>query len=92
MIKKNFTGVLSSLMREQPAKPKRGRPNNSAREFTKSSPVGTKENETGATLIIRENILEKLKGLVYWQRRLIIDLVSRALFESIVMCEKRTDL
>jgi len=46
MSKKNFTGGLSSLLGDQPDKPKRGRPVTQTKEITKSSQEGTKENET----------------------------------------------
>ena len=62
MSKKNFTGGLNSLLGDQPKKPKRGRSATSTREITKSSQEGTKENETRATFIVNEELLEKLKS------------------------------
>ena len=38
-----------------------GRPKTQFREITKSSQEGTKENETRATFIVREDLLDKLK-------------------------------
>lgn len=89
MSKKNFTGGLSSLLGEQPEKPRRGRPTTSTRVITKSSQEGTKENETRATFILREDLLEKLKGIAYWDRRLIKDVVNSALLEAVEKYEKK---
>lgn len=79
MSKKNFSGGLNSLLGEQTDKPKRGRPVTSTREITKSSQDGTKENETRATFIINEELLDKLKAIAYWDRVLIKDVVNTAL-------------
>lgn len=68
MAKKDFTGGLNSLLGEQPDKPKRGRPKTQTKEITKSSQEGTKENETRATFIVKEDLLEKLKAVAYWER------------------------
>jgi len=85
MAKKNFVGGLSSLLgepsqleAETPAK-KTGRPQTSQREITKSSQEGTKENETRATFIINEGLLDKLKAVAYWERSLIKDVLAEAL-------------
>ena len=62
MSRKNFTGGLNSLLGDQPDRPKRGRPVTQTKEITKSSKEGTKENETRATFIVNEELLEKLKA------------------------------
>jgi hypothetical protein len=90
MSKKNFTGGLSSLLGDQPEKPKRGRPITQNKEVTKSSQEGTKENETRATFIINEELLEKLKAMAYWERSLIKDVVNTALQETIAKYEKKS--
>ena len=79
MSKKDFTGGLNSLLGDQPEKPKRGRPVTQTKEITKSSQEGTKENETRATFIINEDLLDKLKAIAYWDRVLIKDVVNTAL-------------
>ena len=79
MSKKNFTGGLNSLLGDQTDKPKRGRPVTQFKEITKSSQEGTKENETRATFIINEELLDKLKAIAYWDRVLIKDTVNTAL-------------
>jgi hypothetical protein len=83
MSKKNFTGGLSSLLGDQPDKPKRGRPITQTKEITKSSQEGTKKNETRATFIVDEDLLDKLKAIAYWERVLIKDVVNRALRDAI---------
>lgn len=90
MSKKNFTGGLNSLLGDQPEKPKRGRPVTQTKEITKSSQEGTKENETRATFIINEELLEKLKAIAYWDRRLIKDVVNTALQEVVAKYEKNS--
>lgn len=89
MSKKNFTGGLNSLLGDQPEKPKRGRPVTQTKEITKSSQEGTKENETRATFIINEELLEKLKAIAYWDRVLIKDVVKTALQETVAKYEKK---
>jgi len=88
MSKKNFTGGLNSLLGDND-KPKRGRPKTSTREITKSSQEGTKENETRATFIINEELLEKLKAIAYWDRVLIKDVVNTALQEAVAKYEEK---
>lgn len=89
MSKKDFTGGLNSLLGEQPEKPKRGRPVTQTKEITKSSQEGTKENETRATFIINEELLDKLKAIAYWDRVLIKDVVNTALQETVAKYEKK---
>lgn len=89
MSKKSFTGGLNSLLGDQPEKPKRGRPVTQTKEITKSSQEGTKENETRATFIINEELLEKLKAIAYWDRILIKDVVNTALQEAVDKYERK---
>ena len=89
MSKKNFAGGLNSLLGDQPEKPKRGRPVTQTKEITKSSQEGTKENETRATFIINEELLDKLKAIAYWDRVLIKDVVNTALQETVAKYEKK---
>ena len=90
MSKKNFTGGLNSLLGDQPDKPKRGRPVTQTKEITKSSQEGTKENETRATFIINEELLDKLKAIAYWDRVLIKDVINVALLDTIAKYEKKS--
>jgi len=97
MSKKTFTGGLNSLLGEDKElkhkpdllKPKRGRPKTQTKVITKSSQEGTKENETRATFIVKEDLLEKLKAIAYWDRSLIKDIVGRALEDSVKKYEKK---
>jgi len=88
MTKKNFTGGLNSLLGDN-EKPKRGRPKTSTREVTKSSQEGTKEKETRATFIVNEELLEKLKAIAYWDRKLIKEVVDTALQDRVDKYEKK---
>ena len=89
MSKKNFTGGLNSPLGDQPEKPKRGRPVTQTKEITKSSQEGTKENETRATFIINEDLLDKLKAIAYWDRVLIKDVVNTALQDIVDKYEEK---
>ena len=90
MSKKNFTGGLSSLLGDQPDKPKRGRPKTQTKKVSSSSEEGTKENETRATFIVNEELLEKLKAMAYWDRTLIKDVINTALQETVAKYEKKS--
>lgn len=90
MSKKTFTGGLNSLLGEEPPqKPKVGRPQTQFKEVTKSSQEGTKEHETRATFIVREDLLDKLKAIAYWERTMIKEVVNTALQETIAKYEKK---
>ena len=90
MSKKNFTGGLSSLLGAQKEKPKRGRPITQTKVVTKSSQEGTKENETRATFIVNEELLEKLKAIAYWDRVMIKEVINNALQETVAKYEKKS--
>ena len=90
MSKKSFTGGLNSLLGDQTDKPKRGRPKTSTKEITKSSQEGTKENETRATFIVNEELLDKLKAIAYWDRLLIKDVINTALQDAVNKHEKKS--
>lgn len=89
MSKKDFKGGLNSLLGEAKEVKKVGRPKTSTREITKSSQEGTKENETRATFIVKEDILDKLKAVSYWERSLIKDVVNTALGSYLETYEKK---
>ena len=92
MSKKNFTGGLSSLLGENTKENrlnKIGRPKTQFKEITKSSQEGTKENETRATFIINDDLLEKLKAIAYWERALIKEVVHTALQDAVEKHEKK---
>jgi hypothetical protein len=83
MSKKNFSGGLNSLLGESQNKPKVGRPTTQTKVITKSSQQGTKENETRATFIVKEELLDKVKDIAYWDRKLIKDVINSALEDYI---------
>lgn len=89
MSKKDFKGGLNSLLGEPKEVNKVGRPKTSTRVVTKSSQEGTKENETRATFIVKEDILDKLKAVSYWERSLIKDVVNTALGSYLEAYEKK---
>ena len=66
-----------------------GRPVTQFKEITKTSQEGTKENETRATFIVNEDLLEKLKAIAYWDRLLIKDVINSAFEETISKHEKK---
>ncbi|MBE7635062.1 hypothetical protein [Tenacibaculum finnmarkense] len=88
MAKKNFTGGLSSLLGDT-EKQKVGRPKTSNKVITKSSQKGTKEKETRATFIVNEDLLEKLKAIAYWDRKLIKEVVDKSLQDTVDKYEKK---
>ena len=85
---KAFLEELSKLT-DEPERPKRGRPKTVFKDITKSSQEGTKENETRATFILNEELLEKLKAIAYWDRVLIKEVVNSALQDAVSRYEKK---
>jgi hypothetical protein len=76
MGKKDFKGGLDSLLGENIEIKKRGRPITSTRVIEKSSQEGIKEGETRATFIVKEDHLEKIKALAFWERKQIKILIN----------------
>jgi hypothetical protein len=70
-------------------KRKVGRPRSVFKTITKSSQEGTKENETRATFIINEDLLDKLKAIAYWDRVLIKDVINSTLQDVVAKYEKK---
>ena len=105
MNKKTFTGGLNSLLGDnykttikapetqkkeiENKRAKVGRPITQFKEITKSSQEGTKENETRATFIVNEDLLEKLKAIAYWDRVLIKEVINTALEDAISKYERK---
>ena len=93
MSKKDFKGTLSqvtggglsSLIPDgvELKRETRGRPRTYSREITKSSQDKTPEGETRATFIVREDILEKIKAVAYWERARIKDIINGALVDVV---------
>ena len=77
---------LDTMIAEVDRANKVGRPKTQFKEVNKSSQDGTKENETRATFIVNEELLDKLKATAYWDRVLVKDVLNTALQEYV---EKR---
>ena len=88
-MKKSFSGGLNSLLGAQEEKPKKGRPVTQVKEITKSSQEGTKENETRATFIVNEDLLEKIKRIAYWERVMLKNIINTALEDAVNKYEKK---
>jgi hypothetical protein len=91
MSKKDFKGGFTDLLGDnKPVKKKVGRPKDeSKRKPAKSSQEGTKNDETRATFIVKEDLLEKIKALAYWEREQIKETVNRALLDYIENYESK---
>lgn len=74
---------MNNIIATAPQKSKVGRPRTSTRVITKSSQEGTKENETRATFIVKEDLLERVKGIAKTEGKMIKDLVNEALEEAV---------
>ena len=74
---------LDIMHNKETDKAKRGRPVTQTKEITKSSQEGTKENETRATFIMNEELLDKLKAIAYWDRVLIKEVINTALQDCV---------
>lgn len=100
MSKKSFSGGLNSLIREDPEQPGQGRGKASGRIITKTSQKGTREGHTRATFVVSEALLEKVKGLAYWEsynisiksKRMVTvtikEIVNKALQDAVDLYEK----
>lgn len=92
--KKDFTGGLASLLgdtaqSQTEEKKGPGRPVTQFKEITKTSQIGTKEEEIRATFIVNETALEKVKAIAYWDRVQIKDVIADALMAYISQYETR---
>ena len=87
MAKKDFTGGLGSLLgdnkKEEPKRKKRGRPRTQTKKVLNASQEGTKENETRATFILNETLLDKIKAIAWWDRKSYKDVIKEALEDYI---------
>lgn len=82
---KDFKGGINSLLGNN----KPGRPKTSKRQITKTSQEGTKENETRATFIVNEHLLEQVKAMAYWDRKLIKQTIELAFEDAVKKYEKK---
>jgi hypothetical protein len=63
---------------EQP-KRKVGRPIKTNKVITKSTQLGTKDGEERATFILRQELIENIKTIAYWDRQLLKETIDIAL-------------
>jgi hypothetical protein len=83
MAKKNFSGGLGSLLQKttENAEQVKGQEANQA-------PEPTDYAERRATFIIREDYLDKISAIAYWERSLLKDQINAALAAYIEEYEK----
>lgn len=89
MSKKSFNGGINSVLGETPEQIKKRNSVTASKKITKTSQRGTKENETRATFIVKEELLDKLKSIAYWDRVLIKEVINTALEEAVLKYEKK---
>ncbi len=99
---KSFKGGLDSLIggkttakkstaakAEVTTRKKPGRPRTSTKVAKDTTEEGTLEGEKRATFIVKEDQLEKLKAVAYWERSKIKDVMSAALEKYLEAYEKK---
>jgi hypothetical protein len=89
MSKKNFTGGLNSLLGETKPQSKKIDDNVTIKKEVKELKLKDNDNETRATFIIKEDVLNKLKSIAYWERIKIKEALNNALEEYIDKYEKK---
>jgi hypothetical protein len=75
MAKKDFKGGLDSLLQNTV------NPDKNLVQKTISEPISNKPSEIRATFIVREDYLEKMKAVAYWDRLLVKDVINTAIGE-----------
>jgi len=98
---KTFKGGLDSLIGGAKAQPKKspkaevdppkkkGRPRTSTKVPRDTTEEGTLPGEKRATFIVKEEQLEKLKAVAYWERVKIKDVLTSALEKYLEAYEKK---
>jgi hypothetical protein len=67
-----------------------GRPKTRLHKPVKSAAQGTKEGEEKYSLIIKTELLEKMKGVAYWERLTIKDTFEEAAIDRVKKYEKKS--
>lgn len=93
---KSFIKGLDSLLEgpaaeEVPRRKKLGRPTTQTKIITKSSQEGTRENETRATFIVNEGLLDDIKAIAYWERSMIKDILDSALRDAVAKYKRQNE-
>jgi len=70
MSKKDFSQGLKALTSPQEPKAQK------SADTVKSTKIGLREGETRATFIVREELLEKLRAVTFWERTTIRDVMA----------------
>ena len=83
--KKKSTATKTQVVEKRKA----GRPKTSRKIPKDTTEEGTKEGEKRATFIVREDLLEKVKAIAYWDRVKIKDVMDAALEKHIQTYEKK---
>ena len=100
---KSFKGGLDSLIGGKTSTKKKstaakaavvekrgpGRPRTSTKIVRDTTEEGTKAGEKRATFIVREDLLEKVKAIAYWDRVKIKDVMDAAMDKHIQAYEKK---
>lgn len=73
----------------KPQKRGPGRPITQLKKVINSSRLGTLEGETRATFIVREDQLEDMKRLAYWERMKVKDIVIKAIDKVLADYKKK---
>lgn len=92
MAKKNFNQGINSLLintRQEQEAPEQVDTNTLRKEAKLSVKAGLKEGETRATLILREDVIEKYKAISYWDRRPLKEVVDDALSTFLTLYEAK---
>jgi len=79
MAKHTKNNVALPVDKEQQPKRKVGRPATTNKVITKSTQLGTKEGEERATFILRQELIENIKTIAYWDRQLLKETIDIAL-------------
>lgn len=82
---KNSTAAKAEVVERK----KPGRPRTSTKVPKDTTEEGTLEGEKRATFIVKEDQLEKLKAVAYWERSKIKDVMSAALEKYLEAYEKK---
>lgn len=87
--------VLNGLVQQKTATPAqsvttgRGRPKTNFKVVATSKERGTKEGEERTTVILKTELINKMKAVAYWERLLVKDVFQAALEEHLAKYERK---
>ena len=82
--KKSTTAKAEVVQKKKP-----GRPRTSTKVPKDTTEEGTKEGEKRATFIVREDLLEKVKAIAYWDRVKIKDVMDAVSYTHLTLPTNR---